>query len=60
MNEIKAIILNTVKEDRKILFPKGKMVTVIGPGTKPNFLLVEYRKSKVVEIPSKNLDFLYE
>lgn len=60
MNEIKAIVLNTVKDGRKILFPKGKMVTVVGQGTKPNFLTVKYRNSKTIEISSKNLEFLYE
>ena len=60
MDEIKAIVLNTVKKDRKILFPKGKMVTVIGQGTKPNFLMVKYRNSKTIEVSSKNLEFLYD
>jgi len=49
-----------VKSGRKILFPKGKIVGVVGPGTKPNFLLVKYRNSKTTEVPSKNLEFLYD
>ena len=56
----KARILHTIKRDRKILYQKGKVVNVIGNGTKPNFVIVEYRKTKVVEVPSKSLEFLYE
>jgi hypothetical protein len=49
-----------VKSGRKIVFPKGKVVDVVGPGTKSNYLKVKYRNSKIIEVPSKNLEFLYE
>jgi hypothetical protein len=36
------------------------MVDVVGQGTKSNYLMVKYRNSKTIEVPSKNLEFLYE
>ena len=60
MENKKARILYTVKRNGKILYPKGKVVNIIGNGTKPNHVMVEYRKTKEVEVPSKSLEFLYE